>query len=62
MNAGRFVALIAVASVASIAIVCGFWFAIASKTKPRHHIYYCVHPDTSHSFPCKYRRNDPVDV
>lgn len=29
---------------------------------PRHHIYFCQHPESGLSLPCMYRKNDPVNV
>jgi hypothetical protein len=44
-------------------VILSLAIALALTIKPtqppaRHHIYYCLHPHSGSSFPCKFRQNE----
>jgi hypothetical protein len=45
-----------------IALAIAALITIPRQPPQRHHLYYCVEPQTGLSLPCKWRRNDPVSV
>lgn len=49
---------VTIAAIVAIAII----HFSAPRPAPRHHIYFCMEPNTGLALPCMYRKNDPVDV
>lgn len=56
---------IATAALYMAMILGGFLFMMAKRKNgdvPRHHLYFCIHPESGLALPCMYRKNDPVGV